>query len=131
MEVHIWCDGSCRGNPGPMGIGVVLEGGLFYKEISSPIGMGTNQQAELCACIAGLAALKSNKHEVIVHTDSQYVIGLMTLNWKPKANFGLIDQLKDLVKKYNARFVKEPGHTGVPLQERANRLAQQASGVSA
>ena len=43
MGFVLFFDGACRGNPGPMGIGVVLiENGKRIKEISKSIGIGGN-----------------------------------------------------------------------------------------
>src|SRR5262249_59194894 len=47
--IVIYTDGACHGNPGPMGIGVVITWGKQRREIGEFIGMGTNNVAELTA----------------------------------------------------------------------------------
>src|SRR5690349_17219289 len=45
--VIVYTDGACTGNPGPMGIGVVISDGKERREISEYLGVGTNNIAEL------------------------------------------------------------------------------------
>src|SRR5262245_63631659 len=47
--VVVYTDGACSGNPGPMGIGVVVLDKGERKEISEYLGTGTNNIAELTA----------------------------------------------------------------------------------
>ena len=63
----------------------------------------------------------------VVHTDSQYSIGVLTKGWKAKANQELIASVKSALagrRGWHLRYV--PGHAGVPLNERADELARQA-----
>jgi len=68
-----YIDGACFGNPGPMGIGVVLyRDGKKIKEISEYVGEGTNNVAEYSAFIRALEeAKKTGEKKFIVRTDSQ------------------------------------------------------------
>ena len=57
-------DGASRGNPGPAGIGCVLlnaETGEAIWELSKPVGIKTNNEAEYLALIELLAHLCGNK----------------------------------------------------------------------
>src|SRR5580692_10349535 len=45
--IEIWTDGACSGNPGPMGIGVVVIDGATRREKGEYLGLGTNNIAEL------------------------------------------------------------------------------------
>ena len=53
-KAHV--DGAARGNPGPAGIGVVIEdaAGTVVKEIGEPLGHTTNNVAEYTAMIRAL-----------------------------------------------------------------------------
>ena len=55
-KIIIYTDGGARGNPGPAGIGVVIqdEKGKVLKEISEYIGTATNNVAEYHALIRAL-----------------------------------------------------------------------------
>ena len=52
--VEIWTDGACSGNPGPMGIGVVVIDGGQRREKGEYLGVGTNNIAELTAIERGI-----------------------------------------------------------------------------
>ena len=127
-EVIIYTDGACSGNPGPAGIGVVLICGNRRKEISRYIGEATNNRAELQAVIEGLAALEHPEQtKVTLHTDSQLVSGLLAHNWKAKANLDLISKMRELAEKcVSLLVVKVKGHSGNPINERADALARNA-----
>lgn len=126
--IHVWTDGGCVPNPGPAGIGVVIVDGSDQKEISEYLGHGTNNIAELTAIVRGLEGVADRKRPVVVYSDSQYAIGLLTLNWKPKANVELVADLRALLKEFSGgvRFVKVAAHTGIALNERVDQLATEA-----
>lgn len=125
--IHVWTDGGCRPNPGPGGLGVVIVDGGQQKEISEYLGESTNNIAELTAILRGLESIEDRKRPVIVYSDSAYSIGLLSQNWKPKANVELVAKLRAVVKQFpNLRFVKVAAHTGIPLNERVDQLAMHA-----
>jgi ribonuclease HI len=122
-----YTDGACSGNPGPAGAGVVLvspEGktheGLEY------LGTATNNVAELTAILRAAEWLPPGASAAVVHTDSQYAIGVIQKGWKAKANGELVAKAKLAVAERQARLVYVPGHSGVPLNERADELAREA-----
>lgn len=122
-----YTDGACSGNPGPCGLGVVLTAGEQRRELSEYLGIGTNNIAELTAILRALEAIDDPAQSVLVHTDSQYAIGVLQKGWKPKANQELIAAIKERMKAFKAlRLVYVPGHAGVPLNERADALARAA-----
>lgn len=125
--IHVWTDGGCVPNPGPAGIGVVIVDGDRTREISEYLGFGTNNVAELTAIIRGLEAIEGRDRPVVVYSDSQYAIGLLTQNWKPKANVELVTHLRALIRQFpEVRFVKVAAHTGIALNERVDELATRA-----
>jgi ribonuclease HI len=123
----VYVDGACSGNPGPAGLGmVVVDPSGKRIEGYEYLGVATNNIAELTAI---LRATENVPREMaaVVHTDSQYSIGVLQKGWKPKANQELIAQVKSALagrKKFVLRYV--PGHHGVPLNERADELAREA-----
>jgi ribonuclease HI len=125
--VHVWTDGACTGNPGPAGLGVVVIDGASRKEHGEYLGAGTNNIAELTAILRGLDLVKDPTRPVRVYTDSQYAIGVLSLGWKAKANVELIQEIKERLRAFtDVRFVKVPGHAGVPENERCDALARGA-----
>ncbi len=123
----VYADGACSGNPGPAGLGIVLVGpdgkvaeGFEY------LGIGTNNVAELTGILRA-AEIVPDGAPAVVHTDSQYAIGVLTKGWKAKANQELIAGIKvALGRRQGWRIVYVPGHAGVPLNERADELAREA-----
>ena len=125
--IHAFTDGSCEGNPGPAGCGVVLIHDGRKKELSVFIGEGTNNIAELTAVKLALEAIKKRELPVALYLDSTYVIGTLTQDWKIKANHALIAELRDLVRAFPAlKINKVNGHANVALNERADTLARAA-----
>lgn len=85
--VQIICDGSCKGNPGPMGYAVlILRDGQIVREITGGSqDTGTNNIAEFKAALYGLEAAKEvieSEEEVIVISDSELLIGYMSQAWR-------------------------------------------------
>lgn len=126
--LQVWTDGACSGNPGPAGAGALIrERGTIVHEISKYLGEGTNNIAELMAILLGLQAIEDRARAIDVMTDSSYCVGLLTKNWKAKANQELIAEIRSVVAQFtDLRFVKVPGHAGVPDNERADELAREA-----
>lgn len=125
--IHVWTDGACTGNPGPAGLGVVVIDGTNVRELSEYLGEGTNNIAELMAIFRGLEVVADRTRPVVVYSDSAYSIGLLSQNWKAKANVELVARLRALTKEFkDLRFVKVAGHAGVALNERVDELARNA-----
>lgn len=126
MIVHIWTDGSCWPNPGPGGWAAVLEAGSARKELSGSQHQSTNIRCELIAAIEALKALKGGPHEVIFHTDSEYVCRAIEGMKKPKANFDLIEEFSALKSRHTVKSHWIKGHAGNLNNERCDTLAMQA-----
>lgn len=125
--IHVWTDGACTGNPGPAGLGVVIIDGQQRRELSEYLGMGTNNIAELMAILRGLEEVTDRKRTVVVYSDSAYAIGLLSKNWKAKANTELVERLRKLQREFaDVRYVKVAGHAGIELNERVDELARRA-----
>lgn len=129
--VQIWTDGACTGNPGPMGIGMVVITANKRLERGEFLGMGTNNIAELTAIGRGIemamALGMDPQSPMAVHTDSGYSIGVLAQGWKAKANTELIAELREKLNRHpNLRFVKVEGHAGIPDNERCDELARMA-----
>jgi ribonuclease HI len=124
--VEIWTDGACSGNPGPMGIGVVVIDGAARREQGEYLGVGTNNIAELTAIARGIELAGDGGRRLRVYTDSSYAIGVLSKGWKAKANQELIARLKRQLAPLDVEFVKVAGHAGVPENERCDELARDA-----
>jgi len=141
IELTVYTDGACSGNPGPGGWGALMvahEGAAVVKERELKGGAvdTTNNRMELMGAISALEALERPSTLTIV-TDSAYVKGGVT-GWihgwkrngwktsarKPVKNVDLWQRL-DLAQaqhKIDWKWVK--GHAGHPENERADELAR-------
>lgn len=125
--IHLWTDGGASPNPGPAAIGVVIIDGKQQLELSEYLGEGTNQIAELTAMLRGLQEVTDRQRTVVVYSDSAYAIGLLSQGWKAKANVELVAELRALRAQFrDVRFVKVLAHSGIPLNERADQLVNDA-----
>lgn len=130
--IEIFTDGASSGNPGPGGYGVVLRAGQHYKEISAGFRKTTNNRMELLAVIIGLEALKKPGQEVVIYSDSKYVVDAVEKKWvfgwlnkgfAGKKNKDLWLRFLQLYKLHNVRFQWVKGHAGHPENERCDRMA--------
>jgi len=130
--IEIFTDGSSSGNPGPGGYGVILRSGQHYKELSEGFRKTTNNRMELMAVIKGLEAIKSLNQDVIIFSDSKYVIDSIEKKWvngwvkkgfEGKKNKDLWMRYLDVSKRHNIKFNWVRGHNGHPENERCDQLA--------
>jgi ribonuclease HI len=122
-EYLVYADGSCLGNPGPGGWGVVVrDPDGTVTELNGHQDATTNNRMELLAAIEGLRATDRGA-DVVLRSDSQYVVKSMTLNWKRNANQDLWALLDAETKSRRVRFEWVRGHGVDPINNRADELA--------
>lgn len=135
-QVVVFTDGASSGNPGPGGFGVVLMSGSQRKEISHGFRLTTNNRMELLAVIVALEALKKENLNVVIYTDSKYVVdsvekkwvfGWQKKNFEKKANPDLWRRFLQIYPKHNVRFKWVKGHAGNAENERCDQLATEAA----
>jgi ribonuclease HI len=137
-QVHIYTDGSSRGNPGPGGYGIFMEwvGKPYFKEFSQGYVKTTNNRMELLAVIVALEQLKSENTAVRVFTDSKYVVDSVEKKWvfgwekkgfKDKKNPDLWKRFLKIYRKQNVSFQWIKGHNNHKQNERCDYLAVEAS----
>ncbi|MBS0476374.1 MAG: ribonuclease HI [Proteobacteria bacterium] len=138
-QVDVFTDGACKGNPGPGGWGALLRMGKHEKELSGSEPETTNNRMEMTAAIRALNAL-TEPCEVVLHTDSRYVIDGITKwvhGWKKKGwvnasrqpvrNADLWHDLIEAAKRHKIDWVWVKGHDGHPENERVDKLASDAA----
>jgi ribonuclease HI len=140
-HVEVYTDGGCDPNPGPGGWGAVLRFGDREWVLSGNDPKTTNNRMELQAATAALATLKETlgRCHVELYTDSEYLRrgitewiagwernGWRTADKQPVKNQDLWQRLQQLAQAHNVRWHWLKGHTGHPLNERADRLATEA-----
>ena len=148
MEIKIYTDGACVGNPGPGGWAAIVLLENEKKELFGGERLTTNNRMELIAAIKGLEYCAkqeekqpSSKH-VRIFTDSTYVKEGITVwinsweknNWKTadKKNVKNIDlwkRLKELVKSNQVEWNWVKGHSEDPMNDLADKLAKKATPI--
>lgn len=137
-EVHVYTDGSSRGNPGPGGYGIVMEwvGKPYMKEFSQGYKKTTNNRMELLAVIVALEQLKKEGMQVMVFTDSKYVVDAVEKGWvfgwekkgfKDKKNPDLWKRFLKIYRKHKVGFQWIKGHNNHKQNERCDFLAVESS----
>ncbi|UOB19252.1 ribonuclease HI [Abyssalbus ytuae] len=138
FDVHIYTDGSSRGNPGPGGYGIIMEwvGKPYRKEFSQGFKNTTNNRMELMAVIEALKKLKNLNTNVKVFTDSKYVADAVNKGWvfgwekkgfSGKKNPDLWVEFLKSFRKHTVTFHWIKGHNEHPQNERCDFLAVEAS----
>lgn len=137
-EVHIYTDGAAKGNPGPAGYGVVIElaGTSYKKEFYEGFRFSTNNRMELLAVIVGLEKLRKPNTQVLVVSDSKYVVDAVEKGWvfawekkyfSGKKNSDLWMRFLKVYRKHQVKFQWIKGHNNHPQNERCDALAVMAS----
>lgn len=123
----IYTDGaySPKSDIGGIGFEIYQECGKKVTQYNRAYSNTTNQRMELMACIVALSCFK-DKSNITLYTDSMYIVGTMTKNWKRKANLDLWEKLDKLVNKHNVNFKHIKGHDGNRGNDNADRLAVEA-----
>jgi ribonuclease HI len=136
--VEIWTDGGCKPNPGPGGWAAILRYRDTVRELSGAAADTTNNRMELTAAAEALASLK-RPCLIILHTDSEYLkngitrwhTGWVRKNWRnaagdPVKNMDLWRRILDAAKSHDIDWRWVRGHSGNPMNERADELATAA-----
>ena len=137
-KIHIYTDGSSLGNPGPGGYGIIIEwvGKGYIKEFSRGFKYTTNNRMELWAVIDALEKLKKKPMDVLIISDSKYVIeaiekkwvfGWQKKNFKGKKNPDLWKRFLKIYPQHNVQFQWVKGHNNHPQNERCDQLAVTAA----
>jgi len=135
-RIAIYTDGSALGNPGRGGYGIVLQYGKQYKELAQGYRLTTNNRMELLAVIVALEMLKVAKRDVIIYSDSKYVIDSVVKGWvfgwikkgfAGKKNADLWRRFLKIYPKNNVEFQWVKGHANNPGNERCDALAVAAA----
>ena len=148
MEIKIYIDGACIGNPGPGGWAVII---LFENEKKELFGgekLTTNNRMELTAAIKALEYFtkleekQPSKKHIRIFTDSTYVKEGITVwinsweknNWKTAGkknvkNIDLWKKLKELIQTSQVEWNWVKGHSEDPMNDLADKLAKEATPI--
>lgn len=137
-EIIITTDGACKGNPGPGGWAAILQSGPHERIIQGAQAHTTNNRMEMTAALRALQTLK-HPSDVTIVTDSRYLLDGMTKwlpgwqrnGWRnaakqPVKNADLWVALAEAARPHRIRWQWVKGHSGNPMNERADALATAA-----
>ncbi|MNE66072.1 Ribonuclease HI [compost metagenome] len=136
MSLIIYTDGASRGNPGRGGYGIILQWGSVKKELSQGYRLTTNNRMELMAVIVAMEVLTRPGLQIMVYSDSKYVIDSVEKGWvfgwekkgfEGKKNPDLWQRFLKLYRKHEVRFHWVKGHADNPYNNRCDVLATTAA----
>ncbi|XP_046919317.2 ribonuclease H1 [Dermatophagoides farinae] len=140
----VYIDGSCWRNGAPdacAGIGIYWPGSPEQNQSLTIDGRQTSIRAEIWAAIYALRQAKQlGLNEIIIYSDSHFVIQTATVwLYKWKRNCWMTSSGSEVKNRYDMMALDEsirqmkkviwrsvPGHSGVPGNEEADRLANAA-----
>ena len=134
--ITIYTDGAARGNPGRGGFGAVLLSGAHRKELSEGYRLTTNNRMELLSVIVGLESLKNPNQDVIIYSDSKYVVDSVEKGWvfnwkrtnfKKKKNTDLWIRFLKIYEKHKVKFKWVKGHASNEMNNHCDLLATTAA----
>ena len=146
MEIKIYTDGACTGNPGPGGWAAIILKKNEKKEIFGGEKLTTNNRMELTAAIKALEYCNNQEQKqrslknVKIFTDSTYVKDGITVwinnweknNWKTSdkknvKNIDLWKRLKELTQSTQVEWIWIKGHSKDAMNDLADELAKKAT----
>ena len=137
MSIRIYTDGSAKGNPGPGGYGIILLSNEGHrKEVAKGYRKTTNNRMELLSVIVALEMLKARPMDVVVYSDSKYVVDAVEKKWvfnwekkyfNKKKNVDLWKRFLIVYRQHKVKFTWVKGHANNVENERCDKLAVAAA----
>jgi len=142
IKAFAYTDGSCGGNPGPMGwaaLVIMLEAENDWASKNyirlvanhNPMEDGTNNRAELMGIIEALKMIKPFYREgceITIYTDSNWAKNSLDGTYKKvKKNLDLLSEAAGLMAEYSVCSLRHvEGHTGDKYNEIVDNYAVSA-----
>lgn len=132
LGLVIYTDGACHVTTKIGGIGIVFtKEDKLVNTYNKQFTNVTNNQMELLAVIYALSAIKE-ANQVIIYSDSQYVLGCITKGWKRKKNIELWHKFDEVHARAlkacpDIQFKWVKGHKDNIFNNQADKLAVEAS----
>lgn len=82
----------------------------------------TNNRMEIMGVLEAVKYLQGTEHQCTIYTDSMYVVGTLTLDWKRRVNNDLWDEFEKLdMSQITVKHVK--GHSSNIYNNKCDELA--------
>ena len=131
--IYAFTDGSANPNPGPAGAGIAIyERGIandpLIASYAAALGMGDNNTGELYAAGMAYSYIQNNRYtgKFYIFTDSTLTRGALEERWSAgKSNHELLHAVRAARRAHPGNSVIKwvPGHSDIPQNELADRLA--------
>lgn len=117
--ITIYTDGSCLGNPGPGGWGVIILHEGKEIKLSGREKETTNNRMEMTAIIealrwihniSGLSREELQNYKTKIYSDSNLLVKTLTQGWKRKANLDLWSEIDKLRAWLNIEWIWVKAH---------------------
>lgn len=133
-KIQIYTDGSCLGNPGPGGWGVLIIGPNKQIKLSGNEKDTTNNRMEMQGIIQALSWLRQNltseqlqNIEIELFSDSNLIIQTLNKGWKKKANTDLWAEIDKLRAWLNIKWTWVKAHHVNKHNNQVDELARNAA----
>lgn len=136
INLKIYTDGSCKGNPGPGGWAAILFDAAKQKPLSVLKGNEeetTNNRMEMIAMIEALKFVHENHLQqslITLYSDSNLIVQTLTRGWKRKANIDLWEELDGLNEELNVDYVWVEGHAQNKWNNECDKIAVRESALA-
>lgn len=127
--IEIYTDGAYSSSRDQGGWAfVVLKDGLKVSSGYDTAKNTTNNRMEVQSAIEAIKyTIDQNIKEFTLYSDSMYLVGTMTKNWKRKKNVDLWIELDSLIQGLSIDWKHTKGHAGNVHNEYCDMLAVHAS----
>ncbi|MFX1318724.1 MAG: ribonuclease H [Promethearchaeota archaeon] len=140
MQVEIWTDGACLGNPGPGGwaFRLILKRGVSQEIIdvqsTRPYPLTTNNRMELRAILNALKKARqkgATPKDITVYSDSEWAIKCILREYdctkdKTSEQYALLQKIWQLDPNEELSFIHVQGHQGLIHNEMVDKLARES-----
>ena len=140
LTIFAFTDGSCLPNPGPCGAGaaILMPGSEETIQIKRPVSPhGSILLGELVAILEVMEYALAHVGDItasrlMIFSDSQSAVGLITLNWKPTCYQSIIEDIMAKMEQVRndgveTEIIWTPGHADIKGNEMADQLANEAA----
>lgn len=134
--IIVYTDGAAFGNPGPGGWAAVMRYGQHRKRFARGYYRTTNNRMELMAVIQALKQIKQPGHQVVIYSDSRYIVNAVNEGWlfnwerknfKGRKNADLWQEFLKVYRQHEVTLRWVKGHEGIEDNEACDDLAKSAA----
>ncbi|MGG0239085.1 reverse transcriptase-like protein [Bacillus rhizoplanae] len=106
--IEVYIDGASKGNPGPSGAGVFIKGIQPPVQLSVPLRVMSNHEAEYHALLAALKYCTEHNYKIVsFRTDSQLVEQAVEKQYAKNPLYApLLEEALQMIQQFDLFFMK-------------------------